>query len=358
MTPLFERIRRITFASLVLYGTWCIWVPGPALIILEKQDFEYDFKHDPYFHSKETTLEQFKARRLKDRTTEIRRDEWAPILDAIDTRTSGQALVQLGRQVVFRSDQLPPSVSSLPDFHYLHPAGTDNYYSITRSYPSEIHKLPSRFKYPDRALGLALLISGFMVYFLLPKAKPRPGQLTYSRAASVTIPDLMGVTLSALFLSLSIGIISENQPGSTPLENDGWMPVTFVMWGMGAMFLSLLIISNRYATLSVEITPDALIVSKAGKEQRYPWHQMNSCQPYRGKTGRVLGLLLILFGRTPGQVGQGILVAGNEAHGVEIELEGLKPVRIMANHFPGFPTIIQALQQHQVKGASGILPRH
>jgi hypothetical protein len=356
MFKLAETLRRLFTVGSLLLGVWMICTPGPEMLVIEHQDFEKSFKNDPYFRSKDTTLESFKQDRLKDRTVDVDPADWEEVFEAVRSGQLGKAnQIMRGGHVYWRSD-VEAYDPAWPDFIYLHPTGTDDYYSLMRAHPLDIYGIDRSKVYPNRDTGLLLVAAAFLLYLLIPRAKRLPERIYYSKAASVVIPDLMGLLGSAFFFALPILVISHNSPGSLPWDTDGgWWILTAVLWTMSALFLSILFIANHYATLWFEITESALLINRGSTTTAYRWTDMASCQTYVGTLGRKLGLLLILFGRSPGAVGQGLLVATNEAVGVEIEFRNNKSLKIMANHLPRFSQIIGALESHGIAGAGNIL---
>ncbi len=57
------------------------------------------------------------------------------------------------------------------------------------------------------------------------------------------------------------------------------------------------------------------------------------------------------LGRSPGTVGQGMLVASNEEYGARVCMRDGRTVKVMANHLAGFDAILKALVNNNVPGA-------
>jgi len=355
MTQIIEWLRRLSAVALLLTGVWYVIVPGPEMLVVELQNFEKKFKNYPYYRSKDTSLEEFKQKQLQDRTYEVDPNEWQAVLESVKSGRLGQANQIYRNNHIYWLRDIPQFQEDWPDFLYIHPRGTQEYYSLSRSHPLDIYGIDRSKVYPHRTLGLWLILAAFLIYFMIPREKRIPERIYYGRYASVVIPDLMGLIGAAFFFALPILIVANNDPGSMPWTLEGgWWVVTAVLWFMAALFLSMIFIANHYSTLWLQITPSALLVNRGSTTAAYPWSDMESCAPYVGTMGRKLGILLILFGRTPGQVGQGLLVATNEAFGVEISLRNQKPLRVMANHLPDFPKILEALDSHQIKGIGDV----
>ena len=357
MLQLTELFRRLISVGCLLVGVWYVCLPGPEMLVIEHVDFEKDFKKDPYFRPKEKSIEDYKTEKLKDRLIEVDPAVWERVFSEVKSGIKGQANQVVRDQHLYWLADVPGYDETWPPVVYVRASGSGDYYFLNRDFPLEIYGVDRSLVYPQRTLGWLLLLAGLLVYGLLPRAKRQPDGLYYNRRASVYLPDVMGLLMPCFFLALSVFIIAENSPGDTPLSavDGGWWVITVVMWVMGGVFLAMLAISTHYAAFYYRLTPSAFVIHRGSSEKLYPWNEMESCGWYQGKRGRVLGLLLIIFARGPGAIGQGLLVALNEEQGIEIKLKLGKTLRIMANHLPDFPKILEALDSHQIKGIRDVL---
>jgi hypothetical protein len=205
----------------------------------------------------------------------------------------------------------------------------------------EIGDLPGSVRYPLRAQAWILVLAAILLYALLPRRKPAKHDYRYARPSAVVVPDWLGFAMSACFLSMGMLVLNEN---ARSLDG-GWAWFAGIMGLMSACFLLLPAVANYYATWHLCILERGLSINRWGRVRDVAWDQIVSAAPYRGKANWVIGLLLIVAGRGPGMVGQGLLVMSNQEQGIELKLTTGRTLRIMANAFSGFAAVSDALRQ-------------
>lgn len=363
MIPVFvEALRRIIAVGCLFIGIWMIVQPGGILIVARVVDFEQEFSHSPYPSARTGTLADFIRRRTEGRVLEATGTPWAAFATAMRDGSAAGYLQRLsssvgGEALVYRTGQLPESPHAwVHPVSYLHLPAEDLWISLSPEHAPTIAGLDRRWAHPKRAAGLWLVPLAFLAYALLPHRKLPPDALVYSRIPSVILPDMLGALGGAFFFILPILIVTENAPGQAPWSPEGgWAWLTGILWSMAAGFLLLHVIAFSYATLQLTVTEPALVITRGLRSHAYAWSEMESCTPYASSRGRILGLLLMIFGRSPALVGQSLLVASNTERGLEIRMTDGRTVRLMANAFPGYATVIAALAGHGIPGAS-VLP--
>lgn len=357
-----EALRRITTLICLLCGVWMTLQPAETLLLqIKLVDFDHEFSTNPFFTPKNGSLEDFIRKRTAGRTQVHSSASWLEFARAIRKEAPQNSLQKINNapnetQWIYRPDDIP-SYDDLPTHHlqYIHIPSENTWIVLNKEYAHKIHGLDNRWAYPDRSLGLALLAAAFLIYFFFPRVQLPENSLTYSRRASVVLPDMLGLLGGSFFFALPILILAENAPGQYPwAENGGWHLLTYTMWLMGFLFLLLAVIGFFYSTLYLTLSHEALAVNKGLRKTTYVWEDMANCTQYKSSRGRIIGLLLTLFANNPGMIGQGLLVASNIEHGVEIHMKNTKKITIMGNAFPGFIHVIEALRKHQIKGASNV----
>lgn len=356
---LVEALRRFVAAACLFTGIWMAVRPGPTLVVARVVDFERELSEAPYPAARTGVLADFVRRRTSGRTHEA--VDTASIAFARGVR-DGRADAALQRLVdhrgstalVFTRDSLPNTIAAgtAPVF-YLHEPSDRFWVSLSLEPADAIEGLDRAIARPGRSTGLILVPLALVFYFGLPRRRMTPDRLVYSRIPAVVLPDLLGLLGGGFFFALPIMILAERAPGQAPWSAEGgWVALTGAMWLMAALFLMLNLVAFHYATLDLSITDDALVIRRALSTHAYPWTQIDLCLPYLSNRGALLGMALILFGRSPGMVGQGLLVGANREHGLEIRMRGKHRLRIMANAFPGYAQVVGALRRRGINGAT------
>jgi hypothetical protein len=343
---LIESLRRILAALLLLVGTVCFWFLDGPWITVQLVDFAENLKNSSYFVPEGTTVESFREQRTKGRTVETRSETWHLLAQQLGTGTLPGALhrMDMGRERVawvVPPGALPPTEQGevKPDT-YVRLEGTDAWLWVQHRTAREMGDLPGAIKNPFRAQAWLFLLAAVAVYILLPRRKPGDDEQSYSRAGAVVVPDWLGFIMSAFFLSIGMLVINNN---CSSLDG-GWGWFAAVIALMSLFCLLLPGIANYYATWHLRILERGLAITRWGTERLVAWDSILSTAPYRGKAHWVIGLLLIFAARGPGMAGQGLLVMSNQEQGIELQLANGRKVRIMANAFPGFEAVTDALR--------------
>ncbi|MCP4342382.1 MAG: hypothetical protein GY799_26775 [Desulfobulbaceae bacterium] len=356
-TYIIEAIRRVVLVGLMLVGVWFVFTStSEELVIVKKVNFKNSFDNYPYFKPKDLTLEKFKDKTLKDRNIVVSSPKWEAFFEDVISDRSNVGLQKLSSygesSFVFSKQQLPEYSSNWQDNIYVGLEGQDVWLSIKTEFATQISGLKKTIKYPMQSAGFVMVIAGLVFYAIIPRYKPKSNQLYYNKWASVIVPDLLGVVGACFFIALSIRIICENEPGYTPLTVAGsWLIITFIFWIMAAIFLAMVFVAQHYANLTIEVTSSGLIIYRGSKKQKVSWNNVKSCAPYRGRKGLIIGILLILVGRTPGAVGQGLLVATNQENGVEFIFKDGSRLKVMLNHLVGAEELYISLQKSKITGS-------
>ena len=356
MSSIIELVRRILSIVLLVSGGYLVFWPGEPLLVVGLQDFRQDFENRLGVSAEDKkdpeAFKSFMAHRTEDRTRDIRGERWIELaqnLRLADGQLGSRALRGgTSPRFVFRQHEAPfDDAGPWRSFQYLRVNDGEVWLSVDRAHPQEIIGLPPGFAFPHRTTGIALIVLALAVYIVLPRRKPAEDELRYGTFASVIGADLIGLVCVLVFGLLPFLIAWFNNPEGNVLS---WWPITVSLWVMAALGIVLLGIAWHYSALSLRITDEGLVRRSLSGIETLAWHEMQRAEPYQERRGRVLGMLLMLSGR-PGMVGQGILVASNEAVGVAVHMKSGRRVKIMANHLAGFDDVLAALTSRGVPGA-------
>jgi hypothetical protein len=355
-----EFLRRGLLVVLVVGGLALVLWPGSPLLVVGVVDFRADFEGRPSFSSADRddpeAFRDFVTYRTEGRTVDVAAQPWLDLAQrmlAMGPEISARRLNGGTKdRFVFRTDEPPfADTGQWPEFRYLRIEQGRVWLAVSRSFPNEIMGLPRQFAYPGRPAGLVMIAMGLAVYVLLPRRRTGPGEMRYGRFASVIGADLVGLIFLALCGLLPLLIVWSNDPGGSVFS--GWIVIALPLWIMAALGALMLGIGWFYATFAWSLEERALVRRSWRGRECIGADAITRVEPYVGRLGRTLGFVLMLSGR-PGLVGQGILVAGNEAFGARLTLDDGRVVRVMANHLDGFPTILEALVQWGVPGAAPV----
>ncbi len=335
-----ELLRRLATLLLLLPGLALFVWPGGPYPCVSRVDFAAEQARSPYRSRADESLEAFVCRRTRDRTMDVPSSEVDRLLRFLE-EGNPDVLQRIDDRAIVSPASLALTTSSA--LTYLQHPEQNLWLRIETLPASELRGLAPPLRHPFRHQGTFLLVLASFAYTLPPRRKPSPGELRYGRASSVVLPDLLGFALASLFFSLALLGFLHAPAGAR-------QALTGIPLALSLFAVSLLFIATHYATLSFRLSENALLRSSDGRNQRFAWADMAECAPYSGRAAGRLGLLLILFARGPGMMGQGLLVAGNVERGVEIRMKDGKRLRIMANSLAGFPEIIHALETHGVPG--------
>lgn len=358
---LVEGFRRLVAVGCFFTGMWMVVQPGGSLIVARVVDFDQSYSRYDYSPTPAGSVADFIRRRTEGRTLDATGTLWAGFATAMRDGKAGGYVQRLsaesdGIALVYRPASLPGSLAGyLRPLSYVHVPAENLWISLSEVPAQEIDGLDRRWAYPGRNAGRWLLPLAFLVYFLLPRRKVPQHALVYSRIPAVVLPDMLGLLGGAFFFTLPLWIVAENVPGQTAWSLEGgWSFLTGALWLMAAVFLLLHVVAFFYATLQLAITNGALVVNQGLRSNTYAWDKMERCVPYVSSRGRVMGLLLIIFARGPGMLGQGLLVASNTERGLEIRMTDGRKLKIMAHSFPGYAKVVEALVGHQIAGAAAL----
>lgn len=111
---------------------------------------------------------------------------------------------------------------------------------------------PGWLYHPYRTVGIIVMVSGLLLYILLPRRKKQPDDISYS-TGSMVAGDLAGLIILTLFFGLPFLI-----NGGTVQAVTGLWPVTFFMWLMSCLAIYLFYSNAWNASYRIELTPQAL----------------------------------------------------------------------------------------------------
>lgn len=97
-------------------------------------------------------------------------------------------------------------------------------------------------------IPLALILLGFVGYWLIPWPPRQEGSLRYSRVRGVIIPDLLGYGMCAFLLILGAAAVSGGAP----------VGVFFLLGAFGVLFLSINAIAAWYEPYRIEASPEGI----------------------------------------------------------------------------------------------------
>jgi hypothetical protein len=360
---LVESLRRLLVAGCLATGVYWVLMPGPPLVLAGIEDFARSRAENPYFSRPGgESLDDFVRRRTAGRTLRARDGEWSDFAQSILADRPSAALQRIERdgrvRWVFEPDSLPGATDTVQQRLLFLNAGPNGPWVRLETLPAaDIEGLEAHWRYPFRLYGSALLLLAVLLYHLIPRAQPDSDQLVYARLPAVVIPDWLGFTGFSAFLACYLFLHYHNLPGEpVPYVHDGWWMLLLVFTVLASGFLLLVLLALRYATLSLQVTPEALTVRNWQGVRRYPWTRMQHCAPYRSSRGSQIAALLAVLAPGPGAFGQGRLLAGNEEWGLAIHMADGERIRVMGNALPGFQRIVDELCAGNVSGSAALRP--
>jgi hypothetical protein len=313
--------------------------------------------------------EQYIAKQTKDRLIEVSSSQWAEFYDSVQKTLLGTAKtfarnVSLGYGsyfLYFPADTAPLNelanrVGPNNVFTYVALRNGDNvkYMEVLFQRPqAAYHETPNWLLYPLRQYAIWWFIAGLLAYAAIPWYRKGPDELRYSTVRSMVGPDVLGVLLTVFFCVLPILVISTNSHGDDPVDilgfQNGWWPITLVMWFMACAGLATLFVSLWYACYTLKITPNGFCLHKLFSDREYAFSDMEAIEPARWAWPWWLRIVVILIslGR-PRLAGPVILGAFEEAHGIAIRLRDGHKLKLWLTHLPGFQRIFHAFRKANV----------
>ncbi|WP_432734912.1 hypothetical protein [Maridesulfovibrio sp. FT414] len=372
-----EFFRRAVALLLICLGGYMVIWPGGRLIIAEPFDFRPGYEKKLAAASRKG-IEETTQTSLS--SALVAEEEAGTLSDYIDSETNGRKLIVSGpewhrlSQIVKEPDKYPDlknreygfSKKSYifhpqePPFDQIRPVPTESVYisvgngqnwiRARSDHAGYIYALPDRFLYPYFHHGLGLIACGFLLYFVLPRMKFAEDEIHYPRGATVTVPDMMGLVLVPIFFLLPFLIVWGIDSGTSILSvSKGWIWLTGAMWLLAAVWMMLLITAFRFSSLRYRLTKEGFHELRGNRDILFRWEDIEYCQYYRTTLSSKLSTLLLIFGTTLQAVGMGLMLRGQEEHGIRIHERGGRKIKVMANALDEFNDIVRAMKERGIK---------
>lgn len=274
-------------------------------------------------------VDAYIGEKTKDRLVVAEGQQWQELFDASMAVAQGKAVAERWKKR-FPSDKYPakalffkpsePPIDSLTPHFRKHldsvflarSDGNRTQYlkAEYRSYKDEDFQLgsgftqrptpPSYMLFPYRQYSLWLILGGLLLYVFLPSPKRHPEAICYPRWRMV-LGDLVALLLSIPFFALPFFITG----GTLQTFTQGW-PLFFFFWPVLLFGIWLWFISAWFASFSLVIGQDRLILSTYKGERQYLYKDMAYFQPVVFKPPKwliVASWLAALSGKGSAQIG-------------------------------------------------------
>ena len=214
---------------------------------------------------------------------------------------------------------------------------------------------PTYMLFPYRKYSLWLLLCGFLLYAFLPLRKSHPDEIRYPRWRMV-LGDIVALLLSVPFFAFPFFMTG----GTLQAFTQGW-PLFFFFWPIFFIGLWLWFISAWFASFSLLIGQDAIILSTYKGERKFLFRDMAYFQPVVFKPPKWLiaaSWFAALSGRGSAAIGAAgrAMILGSSASGsIGIRMRDGSDVFINVtdqmgnNALKGFDTILKKFKANGVE---------
>lgn len=369
-----EIFRRVAALSLICLGGFLIVCPGGELLIVEIKNFRPGFekevrKYNESIHNSENGLNaplipksappsyrEYITSKTKGNEVDVSGLKWIELARKLGSPAEHSELEsrEYGfrhMRYIFSPDEPPFDEVTFQPGKTLYLQVNGKYWLRARSdFAGNIYGLPDKYLYPYFVPGLAMLILGFILYFVLPKPQFEEDEIHYPRGATVIGPDMLGLVLTPVFFLLPILIVQEIDSGASILSiSKGWIWLTAAMWLLAAICLTFIFVALKFSTLRFRISKEGFSQIRGEKEKLIRWEDMEYYQNYRTKISRRLSTLLLIFGTTVQTIGLGVILRGQEEHGIYLYDKDGSRIKVMSNSLDEFDDIVRALKERGIK---------
>ena len=214
---------------------------------------------------------------------------------------------------------------------------------------------PTYMLFPYRKYSLWLLLCGFLLYAFLPLRKSHPDEIRYPRWRMV-LGDIVALLLSVPFFAFPFFITG----GTLQAFTQGW-PLFFFFWPIFFIGLWLWFISAWFASFSLLIGQDAIILSTYKGERKFLFRDMAYFQPVVFKPPKWLiaaSWFAALSGRGSaaiGAAGRAMILSSSASGSIGIRMRDGSDVFINVtdqmgnNALKGFDTILKKFKANGVE---------
>ncbi len=369
-----EIFRRSAALILICLGGYFIIWPGGKLIIVEHQDFRPGYEAKLQEHQKSKTgndngisssliaapgipsYREYISSKTQGNELNVSGPQWAEITQLLKNPAENPSLREREygfrrMRYIYSPDEEPfNTISSYPKTALYLFVNNRFWIRVRADYAGDIYGLPEKYLYPFRYYGLGLIILGFALYFIIPRHRFAKDEIHYPRGATVTGPDMLGLIMTPLFFLLPFLIVWEIDSGTSILSiSKGWIWLTGAMWLLAAVCLMFMAMAWKFSTLCFKISKDGFSQIQNKKEVLFRWEDIDYFQRYKTTIGSKLSTLLLIFGTTLQAISMGLMLRGQEEHGIKIfDCDG-KKIKVMANALNEFDDIVRALKERGIK---------
>ena len=222
---------------------------------VEATDFAKKQQDLPGWNSlRQLSLPEYIQEATKDRLLEVEGQPWQDLLQRSRSVTDWLLLTP---------DQMPWTVeqaAQVRDFTYvrLQEGDLPMVLGITVVRPGDYTPVPAELRYPLRGKSLWILIAVVLGYALIPWSKADKTIVDYRRFRGAILPDLLGLMFLVLFYGLPWLIVPSTSGLSNPLDPDGMVPITIVLWLMALFGVALVWVGAYYEAWSLSIRAEKL----------------------------------------------------------------------------------------------------
>jgi len=361
-----ELARRLVIVLCLAGAIASALTPEPALLRVAPIDFVRDQKKAFWAEDRRLPLEAFIAKKTDGRLVRVQGADWRVFYDVVGEATSGHGAVPSmserrtvgwlgGDRFYFRPDEPPLAdvAAALNDsrtFTYLmlSDGGPARYLGVTYVRPRDaVQDAPGRVLFPARWFSLWLALIGLAAYLLLPRRSRSPEALAYARVRSAILPDVAGILVFSMFFALPFPVVAYNaaKPGLLDFAN-GWGILTLICWSLSLGGLAILGVAAWHAAYELRILPDRLEVIALFGRREWFYRDMARVDARTWEPPRwliVFGGILSLFRWRA--LGPTMLMASQQAQGIEIKCRDGRSLRIVTSFLVGFERLIAMLRE-------------
>jgi len=370
-----EILRSLLFLALTLAGLTLTVYVVPVTLRVDIPDFQHSLKKARFFDQPRPSLEAYIASRVKDRVIPVQGEAWVGLYRKLYDVSRGERVAGFNERLsepalwpnfYFTPDESPvseiaPRLNHSNSFTYLSLTidGKTQYLGVTFQCVQDSRRYgPPHIVSPHRRLGLALVTAGFLAYALLPWRRRGAAAAYYRTFNASTLPETMGVVMTAFFYILPVMIVPEifreySMSGVLDLSGGFWFALCF--WGIGLIFSSMIVIALWYRSWMILIQPLGLKRVTLFSESEMAFDQIAQVHvtafPPSKWLQRIGWLVSLINWRALGPT----LLANRTDYGIEIAGRDGASWRVRLPYMTGSTRLVEALRRAGVNVAPEVV---
>lgn len=241
-------------------------------------------------------LQKFIAHETDGFLTTVGGSEWAGFFNAVADTVLGKppstawrqrnARWPYGGSLYFQPGEAPLNAlaGQLTPDHPLRYVRIENgpraeYLAVTRSARQDLFShAPQFLVFPHRLPGVLVVLVVFLLYVLLPRARPPAAGMHYAGARAIVMPDMLGAVTGGFFFVLPI-LVPQANSGDSPLA-PGWNILTGAMWLLAAIVFTSCFVGAWYASQYAAVTADGVVCGTLTGCHRRRWNELERLKAF------------------------------------------------------------------------------